>query len=90
MEIYPLLYFQTVAETGNLTRAAQQLMISPPALSNSLKRLERDLGVELFDRVGRNLVLNRYGEAYLPYARQILSLTRQSNELMQQMREERL
>lgn len=88
MEIYPLLYFQTVAETGNLTRAAEQLMISPPALSNSLKRLERDLGVELFDRVGRNLVLNRYGEAYLPYVRQILSLTRQSNELMQQMREE--
>ena len=88
MEIYPLLYFQTIAETGNLTRAAEQLMISPPALSNSLKRLERDLGVELFDRAGRNLVLNRYGEAYLPYVREILSLTRQGNELMQQMREE--
>ena len=88
MEIYPLLYFQTIAETGNLTRAAQQLMISPPALSNSLKRLEQDLGVELFDRVGRNLVLNRYGEAYLPYVRQILALTKEGNERMQQMREE--
>jgi len=88
MEIYPLLYFQTIAETGNLTRAAEKLMISPPALSNSLKRLERDLGVELFDRVGRSLVLNRYGEAYLPYVRQILSLTHQSHELLQQMREE--
>ena len=88
MEIYPLLYFQTIAETGNLTRAAEKLMISPPALSNSLKRLEQDLGVELFDRVGRSLVLNRYGEAYLPYVRQILTLTRQSSELMTQMKEE--
>lgn len=88
MEIYPLLYFSTIAETENLTQAAEQLAISPPALSNALKRLERDLGVELFDRVGRNLELNKYGQAYLPYARKILSLTRQGNELMQRMQEE--
>ena len=88
MEIYPLLYFRAVAETGNLTRAAEQLMISPPALSNAIRRLERDLGVELFDRVGRNLVLSRCGEAYLPYAREILALTHQGNEAMANMREE--
>lgn len=88
MEIYPLLYFTTIAQTGNLTQAAEQLMISPPALSNALKRLERNLGVELFDRVGRNLVLNKYGQAYLPYARKILTLTRQGNELMRQMQQE--
>ena len=89
MEIYPLLYFKTIAETGNLTRAADSLMISPPALSSALKRLEQDLGVPLFDRVGRNLVLNQYGEAYLPYVRKILRLTAQSNDLMRQMRDER-
>lgn len=89
MEIYPLLYFKTIAETGNLTRAAENLMISPPALSSALKRLERDLGVTLFDRVGRNLVLNQYGEAYLPYAKKILRLTAQGNDLMRQMRNER-
>ena len=88
MEIYPLLYFHTIADTGNLTRAAEQLHVSPPALSNSLKRLERDLGVELFDRVGRNLVLSRYGEAYLPYVRDILELNRRSVELLANMREE--
>ena len=88
MQIYPLLYFKTVAETGNLTRAAEQLRISPPALSNALKRLEQDLGITLFDRVGRNLVLNAYGEAYLPYAKKILNLTGQGNDLMQQMRQE--
>lgn len=88
MEIYPLLYFNAIVETENLTQAAEQLMISPPALSNALKRLERNLGVELFDRVGRNLVLNKFGQAYLPYARKILALTQQSNELMQRMQEE--
>lgn len=88
MEIYPLLYFKTIARTGNLTQAAEQLMISPPALSNALKRLERNLGVDLFDRVGRNLVLNRYGQAYLPYAEKILTLTQEGNELMLHMQEE--
>ena len=88
MEIYPLLYFKTIARTGNLTQAAELLMISPPALSNALKRLERNLGVTLFDRVGRNLVLNRYGQAYLPYAEQILDLTREGNELLLRMQEE--
>jgi len=89
MEIYPLLYFVTVAETGNLTQAAGKLLISPPALSNALKRLEQNLGVPLFDRTGRNLVLNAYGEAYLPYARKILALNQQGCSLMQQMREEK-
>ena len=88
MENYPLLYFKTIAQTGNLTQAAEQLMISPPALSNALKRLERNLGVNLFDRVGRNLVLNRYGRAYLPYAEKILTLTREGNELMLHMQED--
>ena len=89
MQIYPLLYFKTVAETGNLTRAARLLMISPPALSNALKRLERDLGAPLFDRVGRNLTLNDYGKAYLPYVRRILALTEQGNDRIRQMRQER-
>ena len=88
MEIYPLLYFVTIADTGNLTQAARQLLISPPALSNALKRLEQNLGVPLFDRTGRSLILNKFGEAYLPYARKILELSRQSSSLMQQMREE--
>ena len=88
MEIYPLLYFVTVADTGNLTQAARQLSISAPALSNSIKRLEGKLGTPLFDRVGRNLVLNAFGEAYLPYAKGILSLTRQGTDRLRQMLDE--
>lgn len=88
MEIYPLLYFVTVAQTGNLTQAAKQLNISPPALSNALKRLEQQLGTTLFDRVGRNLVLNTYGKAYLPYAETVVSLTRRGSEMLRQMKQE--
>lgn len=88
MEIYPLLYFQTVAEMGSLTQAAQRLSISPPALSNSIRRLEQDLGVSLFDRAGRSLTLNNCGREYLTYVRKILVLTQQGNERMRQMREE--
>ena len=88
MEIYPLVYFVTVAQTGNLTQAAGQLNISPPALSNALKRLEQQLGTPLFDRVGRNLLLNAYGKAYLPYAETVISLTRRGSELLKQMKQE--
>ena len=88
MDIYPLLYFTTIADTGNLTQAAKLLMISPPALSNALKRLERTLGVALFDRVGRNLVLNKFGDAYLSYARKILALAQQGSDLLGQLNEE--
>ena len=89
MELYPLLYFATVAETGSLTRAAERLSISAPALSNSIRRLEQDLGVDLFDRSGRALALNDCGMEYLSYVQKILALNEQSNERMRQMREEK-
>ena len=50
MDITQLRYFQMIAETGSLTRAAQQLHISQPAMSAMLKKLEEELEVELFDR----------------------------------------
>lgn len=89
MQNYPLYYFKAIAETENITQAAELLSISAPALSNSLRRLEDDLGVQLFDRVGRNLVLNQYGKAYLPYARKILDLHEQGTQRMRQMKKEK-
>ena len=88
MEIYPLLYFVTIAHTGNLTQAASQLNISPPALSNALKRLENQLGTPLFDRVGRNILLNDYGKAYLKYAEKIITLAHEGSQLLHQMKQE--
>jgi len=59
-----LAYFRAVARTGNVSRAAEELGISQPALSRAIARLERDLGVALFTRTGRTIALSRYGHAF--------------------------
>src|SRR3974390_2596575 len=64
-----LTYFVTVAEHGNLTRAAAALHLAQPTLTTQLKRLERELGTPLFERVPRGVALTRAGEALLPIAR---------------------
>ncbi|WP_152365410.1 LysR family transcriptional regulator [Microlunatus speluncae] len=65
MDLLALRYFQAVARTEHVSRAADQLRIAQPALSRVLKRLESDLGVRLFDRRGRNLRLNSFGATFL-------------------------
>ena len=66
-------YFIKIAEKQNLTLAAQELIISPPALTATLRRLEKELGCQLFDRSGRNIVLNTRGQVLLQYAKAALS-----------------
>lgn len=65
MEWHQIQYFQTVAKTEHITRAAELLSISQPALSRSISKLEDELGVPLFDRKGRNIILNRFGKMFL-------------------------
>ncbi|KQL54316.1 LysR family transcriptional regulator [Heyndrickxia shackletonii] len=65
MEWHQIQYFQMVAETEHFTRAAEILSISQPALSRAISKLEEELGVQLFDRTGRNIVLNKYGKMFL-------------------------
>lgn len=65
MEIQQLQYFQTLAKLEHMTRAAEVLMISQPALSKSISNIEKDLGVPLFNREGRSIYLNRFGEQFL-------------------------
>ncbi len=66
--ITKLYYFIKVAQTGNLTRAAQELFISQPALTMAIKRLEKELDVTLFEREGNRLILSPSGKKMLPYA----------------------
>lgn len=61
-------YFLTIVETGNLTKAAEKLFVSQPSLSQYLKRLEKNLGAELFDRTASPLRLTYSGERYYQYA----------------------
>lgn len=62
-------WFVTLAELEHVTEAAAQLQISQPTLTRMLARLERRLGVELFDRHGKRLSLNAYGRIYQEHAR---------------------
>lgn len=55
-------YFYTVAQFQHMTRAAEHINIAQPALTQAIKSLERELGVELFAKKGRNIVLTEYGE----------------------------
>ena len=71
MELLQLKYFKTVAEIGKISEAAQSLFISAPALSISVSRLEKELGVQLFDRTNNQILLNRQGQIFLRYVNQM-------------------
>lgn len=71
MTLLQLNYFLTVAEHGSLSRAAKALYISQPSLTNSMKELEKELGVTLLNRSGRGVTLTNDGAEFLPYAKEI-------------------
>lgn len=72
MELRQLEYFLAVAEHANFTRAAEALHVAQPWVSAQIRRLERELGNELFDRSSRVLRLTRFGKAALPLAGAVL------------------
>ncbi|MGY4890293.1 UNVERIFIED_CONTAM: LysR family transcriptional regulator [Xanthomonas axonopodis] len=67
-----LLIFTAVADTGSTTAAAERVALSQSATSGALNELESLLGVQLFDRIGKRLMLNDNGRALLPQARALL------------------
>lgn len=66
--------FYKVAQKLNMTEAAEELYISQPAISQTIKELEEEFGFKLFDRLGKKLYLTPAGEEMLGYARRILNL----------------
>lgn len=78
MDLQYLVYFSHLAKTNHLTKTAEELRISQPSLTQYIKRLEAELGVSLFDRRGRNIRLNPYGEIFLEYVDPILDLMEQA------------
>ena len=73
MELHQLKYFLAIVDSGTVSRAAVRCGIAQPSLSQQLKKLERTLGIELFQREGRGVVLTDAGRALLPRARKILA-----------------
>ncbi|AIW22767.1 MULTISPECIES: LysR family transcriptional regulator [Vibrio] len=84
MEFRYLKYFVTVAETRHFTRAAEQLGIAQPPLSQQIKKLERELGVTLFVRRSRGVTLTEAGHLLLDEAREILAKVEQLSHTLQQ------
>src|SRR6478672_12887440 len=71
-ELRLIRYFVAVAETGNVTRAAERLHLSQPSLSAAIKQLEGQLGVELLHRHGRRVTLTPAGELLARRGRELL------------------
>lgn len=70
MELLQLRYFLVLAESEHLSRSAEQLHISPPSLSMTIKKLENELGISLFDRNKNHLTLNDNGRTFYSHVRQ--------------------
>jgi DNA-binding transcriptional LysR family regulator len=73
MELYQLRAFVATAETGQVTKAAQRLHVTQPAVSAQIKALEQELGVPLFERMGNGVLLTRAGRELLEHARSVLA-----------------
>src|SRR5258705_7314044 len=72
MDLRRLRTFVAVAELGTVSKAALRLRITQPALSRQIRDLQQELGLRLFDRVGRGLVLTSEGEQFLGDCRGVL------------------
>jgi len=84
VELLQLSYFQVVARLEHMTRAAEELNITQPSLSKAMNRLEREIGVPLFDRQGRGIRLNQYGARFLEHVEQVF---RQLNAATDEIRD---
>lgn len=73
MDIHHLKSFVTVAQEGNLTRAAESLCVTQPALSLQLKKLQEELEIGLFERTSRGMRLTEAGQRLLPAAQRALA-----------------
>lgn len=74
MNLQQLYYFRTLAEVKHFTKASVKLMVAQPSLSHSINDLESELGVSLFNRNNRQVTLTKYGQLFLEYVDQALSL----------------
>lgn len=83
MELRVLNYFVATAQELNMTRAAQKLLVSQPALSRQIADLEDELGVKLFNRQPRHLTLTPAGQYLYEQAKEILTLASKTKSNLQ-------
>jgi DNA-binding transcriptional LysR family regulator len=78
--------FVEVARTGNMTRAAEALHLTPPAVSMQVKEVEAQVGLPLFDRQGRSVVLSTAGEYFLVHAKRLLAALKEADDAMARLK----
>lgn len=80
LNYHHLYYFKVIAECNSVSKAAEILRLGQPALSTQLKQFEQQLGIELFKRQNKKLILTEQGEITLKYAQ---SISKMGNELLE-------
>ena len=86
MNLQQLEYFKVIAETENFTTASNILLVTQPALSKAISKLEEELNVPLFEREGRNIKITKFGEVFLKYAESALNDIERGIEKIQDMK----
>jgi LysR family hydrogen peroxide-inducible transcriptional activator len=84
MEVHQLKYLVAVADEGGFTKAAERLLVAQPSLSQQIKKLEKEVGQPLFDRLPRGVTLTEAGHRLLEHARRVL---RELTDARQRVRE---
>ncbi len=87
MNLQQLEYFLATADRGSFSAAAHSLHLAQPSVSEQVRRLEAELGVALFARVGRGLVLTEAGRSLRPHAEGVLEGVREARESVLEVRE---
>jgi DNA-binding transcriptional LysR family regulator len=82
MDLRRLEIFAKVAELGSFSRAAEALFLTQPTISEHVRALEDELGVQLLDRLGRGATPTRAGQLLLGYARRMLALSREAHQAL--------
>jgi DNA-binding transcriptional LysR family regulator len=83
MDLRRLEIFAKVAELGSFSRAAEALFLTQPTISEHVRSLEDELGVQLLDRLGRGATPTRAGQLLLGYARRMLALSREAHQALE-------
>ncbi|MFR7416930.1 LysR family transcriptional regulator [Megasphaera massiliensis] len=82
MNLKQLQYFLKLAETEHYRKAAESLFITEPSLNRAIREMEKELGIQLFEKRGRNIFLNKYGHLFLPYVKRSLQELERGVDLM--------
>lgn len=86
MNLHGLRLFHAIVRYGGVTRAAEELNISQPAVSSQVKKFERELGIQLFASEGRRLVLTDAGMQLTGYAERLFMLEQDVENFVQDFR----